>query len=89
MTKNKITLNQLERLLPIVEYGIWLRVNGQSNYISNNDIWNLLLKKYGDYNVDGINADGPLNDGGSPHLIITIEPAVSEDTNKKLEEAGW
>ena len=43
----------------------------------------------GNYLVDGIKADGPLNDGGDPHLVITIEPGIGENTDKKLEEAGW
>lgn len=89
MMKNNITLLQLENVLPMVEYGIWLRINGQANYITNNDVWNLLLKKYGNYLVDGIKPDGPLNDGGDPHLVITIEPGMGENTDKKLEEAGW
>ena len=70
--KNKISLLQLDDILPMADYGIWLRVNGQTNYISNNDIWNLILNKYGAYIVCGINAQGPLNDGGNPHVEVSI-----------------
>lgn len=95
--KNKITLLQLEDILPMVEYGIWLRVNGQANYISHNDIWNLLLNKYGAYIVSSIDVEGPLNDGGSPHIEISIMYDEHEETDKpgkkdkeqKLEDAGW
>ena len=87
---NKITLLQLDEVLPMVEYGIWLRVGSEANYISHNDIWNLLLDKYGSYIVNDLNVDGPLNDGGSPHIVVSIiSPEDSKEIDKKLEEAGW
>jgi len=70
--KNKITLLQLDDILPMADYGIWIRINGQANYISNNDIWNLILKKYGECTVSGLNAQGPFNDGGDPHIEVSI-----------------
>ena len=86
--KNNITLNQLDEILPMVEYGIWLRVEGRANYISHNDIWNLILNKYGTWIVNNIDAEGPLNDGGSPHVEISIAEAYEEkeETKKKQEE---
>lgn len=86
--KNKITLLQLDDILPMAEHGIWIRVNGQANYISHNDIWNLILSKYGAWIVSDLNAEGPLNDGGNPHVLVTITEDYKE-TDKKLEEAGW
>ena len=70
--KNKITLLQLDDILPMVEHGIWLRVEGQANYISHNDIWNLVLNKYGAWIVDNIDAESPLNDGGNSHIEVSI-----------------
>lgn len=70
--KNKITLLELDDILPMADYGIWIRINGQANYISNNDIWNLILKKYGECIVSGLNTQGPLNDGGDPHIEVFI-----------------
>lgn len=81
--KNKITLLQLDDILPMAEHGIWIRVNGQANYISHNDIWNLILKKYGNWIVDNIDAEGPLNDGGNPHVEISIAEYYEEKKEPK------
>lgn len=86
--KNKITLLQLNEILPMAEHGIWLRIGGQANYISHNDIWNLILNKYGTWIVNNIDAEGPLNDGGDPHVEVSITEAYEEkeETKKKPEE---
>ena len=70
--KSKITLLELDDILPMAEYGIWIKIHGQANYISNNDIWNLILEKYGDYIACFVDAEGPLNDGGDPHVSISL-----------------
>lgn len=85
--KSRITLLQLDDILPMAEHGIWIRINGKANYISNNDVWNLILKKYGEYIVYDLNAEGPLNDGGNSHVLVSI--TESKELDKKLEEAGW
>ena len=84
--KNKITLLQLDEILPMVEYGIWLRVNGEANYISNNDIWNLILNKYGAWIVCDLHAEGPLNDGGEPHILVAIIENEKEEKPKEKPE---
>lgn len=86
--KSKITLSQLDDILPMAEHGIWIRIDGEANYISNNDVWNLILNKYGAWIVYDLNAEGPLNDGGNSHVLVAITEDCKE-TDKKLEEAGW
>ena len=83
--KREITFAQLAEVLPMAACGIWLNIDGRINYISDNDIWNLILEKYGKYKVDFLKADDAPNADEKQHIVVCI---VDPEKAKRWEEKG-